>query len=187
MSDEFVPPEHYYAQLARVRQGAGALITLLDGRVVMYDVSYRDYLEIPGGAVEAGESPPATCARECREELGADIEVGRLLVLDHQTDGGDRGDSVMFVYDGGVIEESALRASPTSEGRGVVLVDPLHLDQVTIPRLANRIRHALSARETGGVVEAILGEARPTCSRTRTEAPSSIPSGRRSANFSGTR
>jgi 8-oxo-dGTP pyrophosphatase MutT (NUDIX family) len=160
MPNAFVPPDQYYAQLARVRQGAGALITSPDGRVVMYDVSYRDYLELPGGAVEAGESPPAACARECQEELGVDIEVGRLLALDHQTDGGDRGDSVMFVYDGGVIEESALRATPTDEGRGVAFIDPLHLDEVTIPRLANRIRHALVARGTAGVVEAVNGKAR---------------------------
>lgn len=158
--DDFVPPEQYYAQLARVRQGAGALITLPDGRVVMYDVSYRDYLELPGGAVESGESPPAACGRECREELGVAIAVGRILVVDHQTDGGERGDSVMFVYDGGVIDESEIKLVPTVEGRGVVLVDPSDLGNVTIPRLVNRIRHALAARRTGGIVEAVNGEAR---------------------------
>lgn len=161
MPKEFVAPELYYTQLARVRQGAGALITSSDGRIVMYDVSYRDYLELPGGAVEAGESPSAACARECREELGLDIAVGRLLVVDHQTDGGERGDSVMFVYGGGVLEEATLnRVAPTVEGRGVVLVDPLRLDEVTIPRLAGRIRHAMAAREIGRVVEAVNGEAR---------------------------
>jgi 8-oxo-dGTP pyrophosphatase MutT (NUDIX family) len=110
--------------------------------------------------VESSESPPAACARECREELGIDVAAGRLLVVDHQTDGGERGDSVMFVYDGGVVDESALKVVPTDEGRGVVLVDPPELGNVTIPRLAERIRHALRARETGGIVEAVNGEAR---------------------------
>lgn len=161
MPKSFVPPEQYYAQLARVRQGAGALITTVDGRVVMYDVTYRDYLELPGGAVEVGESPPAACTRECREELGIDVAVGRLLVLDHQTDEGDRGDSIMFVYDGGVVDEAALRAVPASEeGRGVILVDPADLDGATIPRLANRIRAALTARNTGRLIEAVNGEIR---------------------------
>ena len=161
MSKSFVPPKQYYAQLARVRQGAGALITTVDGRVVMYDVTYRDYLELPGGAVEAGESPPAACRRECREELGIDIAVGRLLVVDHQTNEGDRGDSVMFVYDGGAIDEAALLGVPTSEeGREVVLVDPTDLDSATIPRLANRIRSALTARDTGRAIEAVNGEVR---------------------------
>ena len=161
MPEPIAPPEQYYAQLARVRQGAGALITTPDGRVVMYVVTYRDYLELPGGAVESGETPPATCARECREELGVDIAIGRLLVLDHQTDEGDRGDSVMFVYDGGVVDEVVLRSVPASEeGRGVVFVKPADLGGATIPRLANRILAALSARESACVVEAINGEIR---------------------------
>lgn len=161
MPKEFVAPDLYFAQLARVRQGAGALITSPDGRIVMYDVSYRNYLELPGGAVEGSESPPAACVRECREELGLEISVGRLLVVDHQTDGGERGDSVMFVYDGGVVEESTLnRVVPTIEGRGVVLVDLLRLDDVTTLRLAGRIRQALTARETGGVAESVNGASR---------------------------
>ena len=161
MPEPFVPPELYYAQLARVRQGAGALITTPDGRVMMYDVTYRDYLELPGGAVETGETPPAACARECREELGIDIAVGRLLVLDHQTGEGGRGDSVMFVYDGGVVDEADLQSVPASEeGRGVAFVDPADLVGATLPRLAQRIRAALIARDTECFVEMINGDAR---------------------------
>jgi 8-oxo-dGTP diphosphatase len=35
--------------------------------------------EFPGGKVEAGESDADALVRECREELGVDIEVGSLL------------------------------------------------------------------------------------------------------------
>lgn len=103
MGDAEVPADRYYADLARVRQGAGALITTGDGRTVMIDTAYRDFYEIPGGAVEAGESAPDACARECREELGIEVAVGRLLAVEHQIDDAERGDSVMFVYDGGTI------------------------------------------------------------------------------------
>jgi len=34
-------------------------------------------------------------------------------------------------------------------GRGVAFIDPLRLDDVTIPRLANRIRHALVCPRAG--------------------------------------
>lgn len=151
----------YYAGLARVRQGAGALITAPDGRVLMIDTSYRDFYEIPGGAVEVGEPAPTACARECREELGRDVTIGRLLVVDHQNDGGELGDSIMFVYDGGVIaaEELPQRTSDP-EVSALVYVDTSDLDAVTIPRLANRIRSALTARDAGTVHELVGGRPR---------------------------
>jgi len=82
-------------------------------------------------------------------------------VLDHQTEEGDRGDSLMFVYEGGVVDEAALRSVPASdEGRGVVLVDPADLGGATIARLADRNRAALATRDTTCVVEAINGKIR---------------------------
>jgi 8-oxo-dGTP diphosphatase len=156
-----VPSGQYYASLARARQGAGALVTTNDGRVVMIDTTYSDFYEVPGGAVELGENAPLACARECREELGMEISIGRLLALDHQCDGGQWGDSVMYVYDGGSVEPEMLVSQGTdAEVAAIVLVEPADLDSVTIPRLANRVRGALAARSQGTVFEAINGTAR---------------------------
>jgi 8-oxo-dGTP diphosphatase len=66
-------------QLADAPVVVGAVIT--DGPVVL--AAQRDRppatagrWEFPGGKVEPDEAEPAALTRECREELGADIEVG---------------------------------------------------------------------------------------------------------------
>jgi 8-oxo-dGTP diphosphatase len=43
--------------------------------------------EFPGGKVERGESDAAALTRECREELGVELEVGTLLAAAPVRDG----------------------------------------------------------------------------------------------------
>jgi 8-oxo-dGTP diphosphatase len=60
-------------------------------RVLVGQRSYPPELagrwELPGGKVDPGESEPAALARECREELGIDIEVGDRAAADVSTIG----------------------------------------------------------------------------------------------------
>ncbi len=60
----------------------GVLFRDAQGRVLLVEPSYKPNWEIPGGAVEADESPWATATRELIEELGWDRPLGRLLVVD---------------------------------------------------------------------------------------------------------
>ncbi len=64
--------------------GAGALIRNVAGRVLAVEPTYKKTWELPGGSVEADESPRAACIREIEEELGLRMDVGRLLCLEWQ-------------------------------------------------------------------------------------------------------
>lgn len=72
---------------------------------------------MPGGAVDADESPRAACARELQEELGLVVDVGRLLCVEWQGPESDRSESVMFVYDGGKVASGAEVRLPADELR----------------------------------------------------------------------
>ncbi len=54
-------------------------VALHEGRVLLNRASTDDYWFIPGGRAELLESSPETLRREMAEELGADVEIGRLL------------------------------------------------------------------------------------------------------------
>ena len=70
------------ASRARKRMAATALFRDAEGRVLVVDPVYKAAWDLPGGAVEADESPHAACRREVVEELGLDRPPGRVLAVD---------------------------------------------------------------------------------------------------------
>jgi 8-oxo-dGTP diphosphatase len=106
MSDtEPLDLEAYDRSLARKRMGAGVLFLDAGGRVLLVDPVYKDPWEIPGGVVDADESPGQAAVREVREELGLALPLGRLMVVDWVPPGPPRSDALaseglMMVFDG---------------------------------------------------------------------------------------
>src|SRR6266545_4601620 len=96
--------------MATPRMAAGVLFRDAAGRVLLVKPSYKAGWDIPGGYVEPGESPKQAARREVLEELGIEVPIGRLLVVDWAPHP-DEGDKVLFIFDGGRLETMNL-ASP---------------------------------------------------------------------------
>lgn len=123
------------------------------GQVLLVEPTYKPSWELPGGGIEADESPRTACAREVEEELGLRLEVGRLLCMEWQGPEPDRTESVMFVYDGGVLADSSTIRLPAEELKSFRFVEPKELDVLMNERLGRRARAALSALAAGTLVE----------------------------------
>ncbi|WP_238598472.1 NUDIX domain-containing protein [Saccharothrix sp. ALI-22-I] len=139
------------AGLARKRMAAGVLFRDSAGRVLLVEPSYKANWEIPGGAVEADESPWAAATRELAEELGWDRPLGRLLVVDYVRPQDSRPEGVVFVFDGGMLDETDLvgMVFPDAE----ILSAGFHTVQEARgrvkPLLADRLAVALRAVDQG--------------------------------------
>jgi 8-oxo-dGTP diphosphatase len=68
--------------LRRKRLIAHVLMRDEQDRVPLYETQFKEDWELPGGIVEPLEPARLGAAREVREELGVDLQVGRLLVAD---------------------------------------------------------------------------------------------------------
>lgn len=146
----FIEPEQWYAQLATQYAAAGALITDPDGDVLLVKPSYRDHWTLPGGMVEHGETPEIACAREISEELGLELPVGRLLVIDWAPALARRPRPIVyFLFDAGVLHgETAIRLPEDELDRYAFLRPGQALTRVATYTAA-RIPAALAARELG--------------------------------------
>jgi 8-oxo-dGTP pyrophosphatase MutT (NUDIX family) len=138
----------YTATLPRKRIGAGVLLSAQDGRVLLVEPTYKPYWEIPGGAVEADESPHTAAARELKEELSLPVQPGRLLVVDWVPPRPDRTEGLMMLYDGGILtpEQTDKIVLPADELRSWAWCTEHEAKDRLSELLARRISAAISAR-----------------------------------------
>ncbi|MGD0924162.1 MAG: NUDIX hydrolase [Streptosporangiaceae bacterium] len=148
-----IPPDIYVASLARKWMAAGALCRDRAGQVLLVDPVYRDTWDVPGGVVEAEESPHAACRREVAEEIGLDRPVGRALAVDWVPSQPDYPEGLVVIYDGGVLSASDIAAItvPADELDGFAFVRPGQIATRVRPIVARRIRACLNALATGAV------------------------------------
>ena len=148
-----MPADEFVASLARKRMAAAALFTDGAGRVLLVDPVYRDRWDLPGGVVEAEESPHAACRREVAEELGLDRPAGRVLAVDWVPSRPRRPEGLVVVYDGGVLPPADIDAIilPEDELAGFAFVRPAEVAERVTPLVGRRIAACLEALTSGTV------------------------------------
>ncbi|MFI5822792.1 NUDIX hydrolase [Streptomyces rishiriensis] len=140
---------------AAVWAGTSVLITNRHGQVLVQHVDYRDTCLLPGGAIDKGESPAHSAARELMEELGVTAPVDQCLAVDWVSPSNVNVPSAMrfpgeilHVFDGGTWDDARISdiRLPPSEITAIDFVEPAQLPDLLSPPDARRALSALRAR-----------------------------------------
>ncbi|MET7855727.1 NUDIX hydrolase [Streptomyces sp. NPDC005318] len=153
----------YIAGLPRVLAAAATVFRDAEGRVLLVEPNYRDGWALPGGTIESddGETPRRAARRETAEEIGLDLEPGRLLAIDWVRSP-VRPPIAAYLYDGGVLDDTQLKAIRLQEEELVSwkLAEREALGRYLLGSLGHRVRAALQVLDSGaGAVE--LEDGRP--------------------------
>lgn len=115
-----------------------------NGRVLLArHAGHHDGWGTVGGAVEPGESPAAAAVREAREEIGADVELTRLLDVlggpDYEVGypNGDRAAYVTAVYQARIVAGSPAPAD--GELSELAWFSPEELDSLPLSRFTRAL------------------------------------------------
>ncbi len=143
----------YHQTLPKKRIAAGCLLFDGNGRLLIVNPTYKEGWEIPGGAVEANESPLAGCIREIREELGIDWRPRGLLCVNFAAETSRRTESLNFIFDGGTLPDDVIAAIrlPVKELSEYRFLDPTEALSLMKPRLRKRVTQCLPLRDSGMV------------------------------------
>lgn len=142
---ELMDKKAYQQTLPRKRISAGCLFFNARGDLLVVNPTYKKPWEIPGGTVEAGESPRASVVREVAEELGLRLEIGRLLCVDYSGETAKRTESIHFIFDGGVLTPQQIEAIrlPAEELSEYRFLRPEAALRLLNKRLRRRVRACL--------------------------------------------
>ena len=138
----------YQQTLPRKRISAGCLLFDEEGRLLVVEPTYKSTWEIPGGVVEANESPRTAVIREMQEELGLSLLPLRLLVVDYSGETETRTESLQFIFLGPTLtpEQIAAIRLPAAELGSLRFLPPLEALELLNSKLRRRVQQALVAR-----------------------------------------
>jgi 8-oxo-dGTP diphosphatase len=139
------------AKQARKRVAADVIFRDAAGRILLVDPGYKPDCDLPGGMAEANEPPLQAARREVKEELGLDARIVGLLCVDWVSPHGPWDDTLMFVFDGGVLspDQIANVRLLDSELSGYKFCTEQEASTALRPYVWRRVQVALKALQTG--------------------------------------
>lgn len=101
----------YINSLPKKPIGAAAVFFNKNNEMLIVKPNYLEDWLVPGGTIDALESPRHGCIREIKEEIGLDIQDLIFLGVQHDKNISDEGipyDSLQFTFWGGILSDEQI-------------------------------------------------------------------------------
>ena len=102
------PSPEYRKAIPRKRMASGVLLFNKEEKLLIVKPSYKDYWSMPGGIIDANESPRQTALREVTEEIGIQPEQCQFLCLDYISAEKERDEMLEFTFYGGKLDQKQI-------------------------------------------------------------------------------
>lgn len=140
----------YINSLPKKIVASAAIFLNKNGELLIVKPNYRDGWLVPGGGIDAMESPKDGCLREIREEIGLTVTDVQFLSVNHHRNSSDEGvpyDSLEFTFWAGVLSDEqianiVLQDEELDEFKFCPIEEALALLN---PKLSHRIKLGLDA------------------------------------------
>jgi 8-oxo-dGTP diphosphatase len=137
--------KEFQKTLPKKRVSAGMILLDEQGRLLVVQPAYKSTWEIPGGVVEAHESPRQAAIREAAEELGLSCEPVRLLAVDYCGESDERTESLNFIFLGPALTPRDIASIRLNEGEllSYQMLPPKKAARLLNKKLRRRVRRCL--------------------------------------------
>jgi 8-oxo-dGTP diphosphatase len=143
----------FYASLPRTRGASAALLLDERGRILLVKPTYKEGWFLPGGVIEAGESPLTACLRECEEEIGLVPHLDGIVCVDWGPPRGEADAVNIFVFAGRISGEQVRGIRlPADELSDFTLSAPDEIAALVPPHIERRLGPCLRTVAGGPVV-----------------------------------
>jgi 8-oxo-dGTP diphosphatase len=174
VSADWVEPHIWYERLPTTHIAALALLRDERGRALLVKPHYRTDWTLPGGMVEAGETPDEAVIREVSEELGIEALSYRLVAVDWSPPQGDRRRPIIaFVFSGGIINDQNFTLQQ-SELDDWTFASAKDAESLMPANAANRVRAAINACQEQSAIYLVQGQANDTGKYFNISAPKTM-------------
>lgn len=143
----FLPRSKFLRSLPKKRISASVMLFNARGSLLMVKPWYKQYWTLPGGSVDAWESPSEACRREVWEEVGIRLRSVRLLAVFYDNRRSKRDEIIHFVFLGGRVSSTikTQRKSADGEIEEVRFVPRNRIGAFASPKFSRRIRTLLDS------------------------------------------